>query len=124
MRLGWCLAALAAAFAVTAPRRVGAEPSRPAALPDDLERARTLDQQGVRAFREGRYNDAIRYFEEAFRLGGPSSELWNIARCDVKLDDPEAASVALDSYLAGSDLSPEDRASAKRELDDLRRRPS
>jgi hypothetical protein len=124
MRLGWCHAALVAAFAMTAPRRVGAEPSRTVASPDDLERARTLDQQGVRAFREGRYNDAIRYFEEAFRLGGPSSELWNIARCDLKLDDPEAASVALDSYLAGSDLSPEDRATAKRELDDLRHRPS
>jgi hypothetical protein len=125
MRLGWCLvAALGSALAMMAPRGAWAEPSPASTSPDDLVRARTLDQQGVRAFREGRYNDAIRYFEEAFKLGGPSSELWNIARCDVKLDDPEAASVALDGYLSGSDLSAEDRATAKRELDELRRRPS
>jgi hypothetical protein len=89
-----------------------------------VERARTLDQQGVRAFREGRYNDAIRYFAEAYKLGGPSSELWNIARCDAKLDDPEAASVMLERYLACSDLSADDRAGARRELDELHHRPS
>ncbi len=50
-----------------------------AAASEDLERARLLDQQGVRAYKEERYNDAIRFFDEAFRLGGPPSELWNIA---------------------------------------------
>src|ERR1700712_2107052 len=57
----------------------------------DLERARVLDQQGVRAYKEERYNDAIRYFVEARKLGGPSSELWNIAKCHVHLDQPEEA---------------------------------
>ncbi|MGO8991944.1 MAG: hypothetical protein ACLQVI_01350, partial [Polyangiaceae bacterium] len=48
----------------------------PAAASDqDLVRARVLDQQGVRAYREERYNDAIRYFEEALKLGGPPSEI-------------------------------------------------
>jgi PEGA domain len=125
MRLGPCLAAFVSALALTAPGRAQAEPpprSGPSA--DDVERARTLDQQGVRAFREGRYNDAIRYFAEAYKLGGPSSELWNIARCDVKLDDPEAASVMLERYLACSDLSADDRAGARRELDELHHRPS
>jgi hypothetical protein len=78
----------------------------------------------VRAFREGHYNDAIRYFTEALKLGGPSSELWNIARCHVKLDEPEAATEALERYLARSDLSPDDRAQARRELDEIARRPS
>jgi hypothetical protein len=108
---------------MTTPHGAWADPP-PVASPDDLARARTLDREGVRAFREGRYNDAIRYFDEAFKLGGPSSELWNIARCDAKLDNPEAASVALDRYLSCSDLSPEDRAGAKRELEELHHRPS
>ncbi len=124
MRNGRCLVALASVLAVTTPSGVRADPPKPSASPDDLARARALDQQGVRAFRDGQYNDAIRYFEEAYKLGGPSSELWNIARCDAKLDDPEAASVALDRYLSGSDLSAEDRAGAKRELEELRHRPS
>jgi PEGA domain len=91
---------------------------------DDLVRARVLDQQGVRAFREGHYNDAIRYFTEALKLGGPSSELWNIARCHVKLDESEAASEALERYLSRNDLSPDDRAQARRELEEIARRPS
>jgi tetratricopeptide (TPR) repeat protein len=124
MRLGRVLAAFASIVTLAAPRDVRADPPRSNARPEELERARALDQQGVRAFREGRYNDAIHYFDEAFKLGGPSSELWNIARCEVKLDDPEAASVALERYLACSDLSSEDRADARRELEELRRRPS
>src|SRR5437763_266058 len=52
-----------------------------------IARARALDQQGVRAYREERYKDAIRYFEEALRLGGPPSERWNIAKCHVRLDE-------------------------------------
>src|SRR5579863_2444078 len=113
MRAGRLLAvaSLVAALA-TLPRPAAAQASRPNAG-DGLDRARALDQQGVRAFREGRYNDAIRYFEEALRLGGPSSELWNIARCQIKLDDPETASESLQRYLARTDLSPDDRAGAK-----------
>lgn len=125
MRLVRSLAAIGFMSVLTmAPRTASAEPSPIQASPDDIERARVLDQQGVRAFREGRYNDAIRYFEEALKLGGPSSELWNIARCAAKLDDPEAASVALERYLSYSDLSIEDRATALLELDELRHRPS
>src|SRR5258708_4901339 len=75
----------------------------------DLERARVLDQQGVRAYKEERYNDAIRYFTEALRLGGPPSELWNIAKCHARLDEPKEASEALEQYLAEPGLSSGDR---------------
>src|SRR5579872_3655563 len=61
-----------------------------------VESARELDQAGVRIFKEGRYADAIRYFLAAYRMGGPSSELWNIARCHERLDDAERASKAID----------------------------
>jgi hypothetical protein len=121
MRLGRLLVAIACAATLASAGEAHAADSPSA---DDLARARALDQQGVRAFREGHYNDAIRYFTEALKLGGPSSELWNIARCHVKLDEPEAASEALERYLARGDLSPDDRASARRELEELARRPS
>jgi hypothetical protein len=86
--------------------------------------ARELDREGVRSFREGRYADAIRYFRTAYRLGGPSSELWNIARTRERVDDLEGATSAIEQYLAQRDLSPSDRADAEREARALRARPS
>jgi len=91
---------------------------------EGIVRARGLDQQGVRAFREGRYRDAIRFFSAARRLGGPSSEIWNIARCHQRLDEPEDAAQALEGYLEQTDLMPSERTEATRELNELRRRPS
>jgi hypothetical protein len=90
----------------------------------NIAAARELDQEGVRAFREGRFGDAIRYFRAAYRMGGPSSELWNVARSRERLDDAEGAAEALDEYLAQRDLSPSDRAEAERELRGLHARPS
>jgi hypothetical protein len=90
----------------------------------DLEAARELDQQGVRSFREGRYGDAIRYFGAAYRLGAPSSELWNVARSRERMDDVEGAAASLEQYLAQRDLGLQDRAEAERELQALRARPS
>ncbi len=92
--------------------------------PDELTRARVLDREGVRAYREGRYNDAIRYFSEALRLGGPPSELWNIAKCHLRLDEPEQASDEIQRYLGQSGLSAEDRAEASSQLQELQRRRS
>jgi hypothetical protein len=90
----------------------------------DLEAARELDQQGVRAFREGRFSDAIRFFLSAYRLGAPSSELWNVARSRERMDDAETAAGAIEQYLAQRDLTSQDRAEAERELQALRARPS
>jgi hypothetical protein len=89
-----------------------------------VDAARELDQEGVRSFRAGRYNDAIAYFRGAYQLGGPSSELWNIVRCREGLDDPEGAAAAIDEYLALKDLTPQDRADGAREAQSLRNRPS
>jgi hypothetical protein len=90
----------------------------------DLVRARELDVLGVRAFKDGRYRDAIRFFTEAYRLGAPSSELWNIARCRKKLDEPEEEIEAIKEYLAQQDLSTEERAEATKELGEVRGRHS
>lgn len=91
---------------------------------DDMARARALDQQGAKAYGEGRYNDAIRYFEESHRLGGPPFELWNIAKCHLRLDQPEQAAEVLERYLDTPNLPPDDRAEATQQLDELKRRPS
>jgi hypothetical protein len=90
----------------------------------DLDAARELDQQGVRAFAAGRYREAIHFFEEARRLGGPASELWNIARCHERLDEPEESASAIDAYLAEPSVGADERADAQRELDRLKSRAS
>src|SRR5205085_8684373 len=91
---------------------------------DDLSRARVLDGEGVKAFQEGRYNDAIRFFEEAHRLGGPPFELWNIAKCHLRLDQPELAAEMLERYLATPSLPTDDREEASAQLTELRKRTS
>jgi hypothetical protein len=90
---------------------------------EGLARARLLDQQ-AKAYGDGRYNDAIRYFEESHRLGGPPFELWNIAKCYVRLDQPEQAADLLERYLATPTLPADDREEATQQLDGLRRRTS
>jgi hypothetical protein len=89
-----------------------------------VDAARELDREGIRNFREGRYADAIRYFRAAFRLGGPSSELWNIVRARERVDDLEGADATIREYLEQRDLSPQDRSEADREARALRARPS
>ena len=125
LRVALALAAIAlplppcSAFAQS--RSPAVPPSRTA---EDLARARVLDQQGAKAYGDGRYNDAIRYFEEAHRLGGPPFELWNIAKCYVRLDQPEQAAELLERYLATSTLPSDDREEATQQLEGLRRRTS
>jgi len=110
---------------LAAPRSAVAQrPASPAPRAEDLSRARSLDQQGARAYGDGRYNDAIRYFEEAHRLGGPPFELWNIAKCYAKLDQPGQSADFLERYLATPTLPAEDREEATQQLEALRRRPS
>lgn len=115
------------ALALVLPTESRAQPRAPSGSrrrADDLARARVLDKEGAKAYADGRYNDAIRYFEEAYRLGGPPFELWNIAKCHVRLDQPEQAAEMLERYLATPKLPAEDREEATQQLDALRKRPS
>lgn len=110
------------ALATSPVPRAHAQEAKPSAR--DLARARTLDQQGARAYAEGRYGDAIRYFEEAYRLGAPPIELWNIAKCYDKVDQPEQAAMALERYLAVKELPKSDREEAQQMLDAIKKRSS
>jgi hypothetical protein len=95
-----------------------------AAADQDLARARVLDQQGVRAYREERYNDAIRFFEEARKVGGPPSEIWNIAKCHVRMDEPEEALKSIQEYLDQKGLGAADRNEAEQQLHEIEHRHS
>src|SRR5579864_6028668 len=90
----------------------------------DVNAARELDHEGVKSFAESRYSDALAYFRAARKLGGPVSEVWNIARCLERLDEPAAAARALDLYLSQRDLAPADREEAQRESQSIRTRGS
>jgi tetratricopeptide (TPR) repeat protein len=90
----------------------------------NLDAARALDAQGVLAFGRGAYRDAIQFFREAHRLGGPPSELWNEARCHEHLDEIEEAADVLEAYLRKDGLSKDERADAERELAQMKARPS
>jgi hypothetical protein len=123
MRLS-AIALTAAAVSCALPASPGATSEPDLRARPNLDSARELDQEGVRAFRDSRYADAIRYFRAAYRLGGPSSELWNLARSQERLDDAESADASIQEYLGLHDLSSQDRAEAEHELRLLRTRPS
>src|SRR5260370_13765526 len=93
-RLITTLSAAVLAFAWLACASCASRPHHPANDPRQrttVDAARELDQEGVRVFRERRYADAIRYFRAAYVLGGPPSELWNIAKCKERMDDAAGA---------------------------------
>jgi hypothetical protein len=90
----------------------------------DLSRAREKDKEGAKAYGEGRYADAIRFFDEAYHLGGPPFELWNIAKCHLRLDQPEQAAEMLEKYLATPNLPKDDREEATQQLEQLKKRES
>ncbi len=116
-----CSVAIAIAGAIAV---APASAAKPRAKGGDLARARALDKEGAKAYGEGRYRDAIRYFEEAYRLGGPAFELWNVAKCYIRLDEPEQAVEMLEKYLATPNLPKQDRREASKQLAALKNRPS
>lgn len=112
------------ALALAASGAANAAPARPKASKEDLSRARALDKEGARAYAEGRYADAVKAFEEAYRLGGPAFELWNIAKCYFRLDQPDQAADYLQRYLSIPNLPKADREEATQQLDSLTKKHS
>jgi hypothetical protein len=90
----------------------------------DLSRAREKDKEGAKAYGEGRYADAIRFFDEAYHLGGPPFELWNIAKCHLRLDEPDRAAEMLERYLATPNVPKGDRIEVNQQLEVLKKRSS
>ena len=71
---------------------------RPAeASPDQL--ARTAFERGDLLYVQGRYREALSYFQRSYRLSGHVALLYNIGNCFERLQAYESASVALASYI-------------------------
>jgi tetratricopeptide (TPR) repeat protein len=85
------------------------------------EQARAHFKRGRAAYDEGRYDTALRDFEEALRLSQRPALLYNIGRCHEQLGHAAAAIDAYERYLvAAPDAT--DRLEAKERIDRLRAR--
>jgi hypothetical protein len=79
--------------------------------------AETLFRRGVDAYDEGRYDAALRSFQEAYRIAPEPSILFNMAQAYRAIGDCRKALEALDAVITanGADRSLVNRARAKRD---------
>lgn len=90
-----------------------------AQTPDD-QRARELYENGEILYEEGRYEDAIVAFEEAYRLSGRPLLLFNIANAQERLGRWEEALTTLSRYRAYA--TADERDVLDRRISNLERR--
>lgn len=115
------MATLARALVVGICFSVGVLHAAPVAAqesPTETE-ARSVFAAGQVAFSDGRYADALGYFQRAHALSSRPALLFNIALCQDRLRDDDAAIEAYDRYLVEVPLAPnrgevEDRLGALR----------
>jgi len=92
-----------------------------AARADDQELARAHFVTGRSYYDQARYADALKEFEEAYRLSKRVGFLYNIGVCQEKLGNDEAALTAFEGYLpAASDEG--ERAEVQGRIDALKAR--
>jgi len=77
-----------------------------------VQRAQEVHEEGIRLFREGWYREAAAAFARAEQLAPNPLNQYNQARCYQELGELETALRLIDQYLANSELTVEDRASA------------
>lgn len=89
--------------------------------PDHREaEARTLYERGKVAYAEGRYEDAIRLFEEAFDLSHKPLLLYNLSLAYERVGDYRRALERLRGYSAAA--PPQEREIVRKRIENLRRR--
>lgn len=79
----WMLAAMLTLMARVA--GVHAETTEGPALSSEIERARTLFRQGVKAGQEGRVQDSLNFFRQAWQLRRTYDIAANLAQVEIKL---------------------------------------
>jgi hypothetical protein len=88
-----------------------------------VDRAKRHYQQGSEAFSVGRFEEAIKELEEAYRLSGESVLLYNIAKAYEKLGGLEEAMRHYRDYLdLTRDVAEEDRAEVEKTIAALEER--
>lgn len=107
-------------FAVVAVAAAVAVPAGPAMAQSDggVDPARELFWEGNHDYAEGRYEQAIAHFRDAWELSGNERLLDYIGRCYANLGDLPAAIEAYEEFAAASD---EARTEAQPILENLRR---
>jgi tetratricopeptide (TPR) repeat protein len=98
------------------------EPLPLAPAPADIERGKAHYQGGAAYYQEARYDDALREFNEAYRLSKKPPLLFNIALCHEKLGHTAEAIASLERYL-GEDPQTPDRPVVEQRLSALRAAP-
>jgi tetratricopeptide (TPR) repeat protein len=98
------LIALVAMMALSAPATARAQDEATAADEAEAseaseEQARALFAQGARAFDEGRYDAALGFFEDAYRISGRHLLLYNIGQSQDRLRRDEEALATFRRYL-------------------------
>jgi tetratricopeptide (TPR) repeat protein len=90
-----------------------------AARADDQQLARVHYQTALHYYDQSRYSDALKEFEEAYRLSKRVGFLYNIGICDEKLGRDDDALAAFQGYL-GSVADESERAEVQSRIDALK----
>lgn len=85
------------------------------------QQALALYEQGSAAYTEGRYEDAVRAFSEAYRLSPRPLLLFNLANAYERIGRYRAAAEMLEGYLPHA--PPQERATLSARITNLRARP-
>ncbi len=101
---------ISAGWALSTPAR--AEPTEA-----EVQRAREIYENGQALYREGRYEDALVAFEEAYRLSERPGLLYNMASCSERLGDYRGALAHLNRYRVYA--TPDERVALERRLTNL-----
>lgn len=117
MRLAW--AALCAVLLFASPARSQPKPAIPPS--DYVEAAKAHFAAGSAYYDQANYNDAVKEFNEAYRLSQRTDLLYNIAICYERLSDWDNAIATLQKYLAEKPNAT-DRVTIETRIQNLTRR--
>jgi tetratricopeptide (TPR) repeat protein len=92
-----------------------------AALTEDEERAKAHFLAGQSYYDQAAYADALKEFNEAYRISKRPALLYNIARCYEGLDELDKAVASLQDYLAQSQTA-DDREPVQQRIKNLQGR--
>jgi hypothetical protein len=87
----------------------------------DTKEAKTLFEEGVKLYKDGKYEEARVKFKAAYGLKKRPSILINLARAELQTKRPYDAAVHFKECLTLPDLKPEDKADATTGLADARK---
>jgi tetratricopeptide (TPR) repeat protein len=96
-----------------------AQNKKPKEEPEEVSPVKVLSEEGAKKFKEGKYPEAIVFFQQAYTIENNPGFLWNIAICNLKLGKIDTARSYLDLVLIGTAPDSERYQQAKELLDKL-----